>query len=49
MSFKKFCAGPYSYGTNEDHPECNVDGVTNVNFYDPLYDKHTSDPKSANF
>ena len=48
MEFKKFSAGPYSYGNNladnkqamRFHMDSNEEMVSNVNFDDELFYKH---------
>jgi len=50
MSFKKFTAGSYCYGSsNESKINLKEKGVTNVNFEDDLAFRHLSDPSSVNF
>ena len=52
MEFKKFSAGKYSYG--KSNPKCDplllkTQGITNVNFEDPLFDEHNNDPSNENY
>ena len=52
MDFKKFSAGFYSYGESDpvaDKEQMKQDGITNVNFSDPLLQAHLTDPQSENF
>lgn len=45
MSFKKFTAGAYSYGSNnESRVDYKQMGITNVNFEDDLAFKHLEEP-----
>jgi len=52
MEFKKFSAGKYQYGKSK--PNCDINalklqGITNVNFEDPLFDEHNNEPSSSNY
>ena len=48
MEFKKFSAGDVSYGV-DDPPQKNYEpGVTNVNFYDPMFHAHFNHPEHRN-
>ena len=47
MDFKKFSVGYYSYGESEpeiDKDQMKKDGITNVNFSDPLAQTHLVSP-----
>lgn len=48
MEFKKFCAGKFTYGVSNPTVNCNINGVTNVSFEDPLLNKHMEDPSHEN-
>lgn len=52
MDFKKFSAGFFSYGVSDpviDKEQMKQNGITNVNFSDPLLQAHLTDPESENF
>ncbi len=52
MEFKKFTAGPYSYGQSQVNPETArfmEPGVTNVNFDDPQLYEHLGDKSHSNY
>jgi phospholipid-transporting ATPase len=52
MDFKKFSVGMYSYGESDptiDKEQMKADGITNVNFSDPVFRTHLTDPMCENY
>lgn len=52
MEFKKFSVGHYKYGETDptvDMERMKREGITNVNFSDPILDEHMRDVSCENF
>jgi len=49
MEFKMFSVGCLSYGKKNPEPQEYAPGVTNVNFDDPEFYAHYSNPKHTNY